>query len=438
MIKELTKEQEALIPVFVKRWTKIGMDTNPINLEKCQNEITAIYQQLDATRPEFIVTGSPLMTAWLVGLLKNVEIGAELAPYMNHPLEVLRQHSVLRAALEAERMHWVDNDIIPDETLAELRQVYDANALGLERSSIVTDLQHGNVVNKLVNWVSGYLGTAVSKRPQDGVLSVLESILPIGTVVREPYPHILPEAISILLAVLPALSTAHLETLTNSARTSLWDAIFGSQDAHWLSFYSFFREAVGLVEETEPVMPLIRLAEVSGWWWPYESACFIQERALEIHVDEQGRLHNWHGPAISFRDGYAVYAIEGNRVPEWWFREGITHKDVSKENNAERKRQMIRVGWKNDLEYAKSADLKELDSDPEFGRLLVKRESGDEDIYLLHLRNMTPDPETGVRREYYFPIPRCKTAKEAFAHYWQAVTGGDPAVLDKLDPTMRS
>jgi len=39
------------------------------------------------------------------------------------------------------------------------------------------------------------------------------------------------------------------------------------------------------------------------------------ERPVLLTLDGDGRLHNEKGPALVYRDGFAVYALNGVRVP---------------------------------------------------------------------------------------------------------------------------
>jgi hypothetical protein len=87
---------------------------------------------------------------------------------------------------------------------------------------------------------------------------------------------------------------------------------YGSQDASWLAFYDYMLTVLGITD-CERLLPLINLATVCGWWSPYENVCYVQDRPAEIHM-EDGKLHNPHGPAVLYSDGFGVYAWRGVRV----------------------------------------------------------------------------------------------------------------------------
>ncbi len=91
---------------------------------------------------------------------------------------------------------------------------------------------------------------------------------------------------------------------------------YGQHDAAWLAFYDFFREACGLVTQTEPLVPLFELAQSANWWLPHEHVCWVSERPSVLHHLD-GQLHCDGGPALQYRDGFAIWALRGVRVPQW-------------------------------------------------------------------------------------------------------------------------
>ena len=60
------------------------------------------------------------------------------------------------------------------------------------------------------------------------------------------------------------------------------------------------------------------IARSSGMWWPFEHAAIMSDRPAELHVNEQKLLHREDGPAVTYRDGWRVYAWNGKAVPERW------------------------------------------------------------------------------------------------------------------------
>lgn len=142
--------------------------------------------------------------------------------------------------------------------------------------------------------------------------------------------------------------------------------IFGFQDAYWLSYYEYLLKELNL-ECCEKLRPLMELAEVCGWWAPYEDYAIIQHRPTEINLQD-GVLHCDDGPAVLYRDGFSVWALEGVRVDEQIIMhpETQTIDQMRREENLEVKRLRIgRYGWTKYLEEvgAKVLDQRRNDVD---------------------------------------------------------------------------
>lgn len=96
----------------------------------------------------------------------------------------------------------------------------------------------------------------------------------------------------------------------------IYAAGYGNHDANWLAFYDYMRNVLGLVEETEELVPLMDHALVGGWYWPYDTICVMSERPIEIYTNERGDLHNFNGAAILYSDGFGLYSFNGLEVPK--------------------------------------------------------------------------------------------------------------------------
>lgn len=119
--------------------------------------------------------------------------------------------------------------------------------------------------------------------------------------------------------------------------TSFW----GQQDSYWIAFYKFCRDVVGVKYEKKDseVLDLwADIAESAMWFWPYENICIVSERPSSVKMDVRRRIHSLDSAAVTFRDGWSVYAIHGVRVPEKYVLTPaykIDPKEVLKESNAE-------------------------------------------------------------------------------------------------------
>ena len=135
-----------------------------------------------------------------------------------------------------------------------------------------------------------------------------------------------------------------------------------------------------------------------GWWYPFDEFCVLTGRPDVIARDERGRLHSDNGPALHYRDGYALYAIHGVRVPMDVIEhpESVTVTRIENESNSEVRRVMIeRYGASRYLLDAGAA-IQHRDAT---GILYRKPLPGDEDIVMVRVLNSTPEPDGVISRD---------------------------------------
>ncbi|MEV7894527.1 DUF6745 domain-containing protein, partial [Streptomyces cyaneofuscatus] len=150
------------------------------------------------------------------------------------------------------------------------------------------------------------------------------------------------------------------------------------------------------------------------WWWPYERAVVISERPEALHRDEAGRLDHGAGPALAYRDGFALYAWRGMPVPADFLAElaSLTPQRIREEENAELRRVMLEF-------YGYDRYLTESGAEPvhrdETGILWRIALEGDEDVVMVEVVNSTPEPD-GTHRTYWLRVPPAtRTAKDGVA-----------------------
>jgi hypothetical protein len=98
--------------------------------------------------------------------------------------------------------------------------------------------------------------------------------------------------------------------------------------ASQLSIYSMSQMAADEAQAAGgPVPPLLealwKIARSSGPWWAFEGAILLTDRPCEIHLNDRHQLHSPDGPAVVYRDGWRIYAWQGEAVvspgpPEQW------------------------------------------------------------------------------------------------------------------------
>ncbi|WP_326656240.1 DUF6745 domain-containing protein [Streptomyces sp. NBC_00385] len=199
----------------------------------------------------------------------------------------------------------------------------------------------------------------------------------------------------------------------SDVRLVLLDAVLGQHDAAWLAAFD---------GRGERLDGLAAVARNAGWWWPYERAVVMSERPETLHRDEAGRLDSGAGPALAYRDGFALYAWRGMPVPAEFLAElgALTPERIRAEENAELRRVMLEF-------YGYDRYLTESGAEPvhrdETGVLWRIPLDGDEDVAMVEVVNSTPEPD-GTHRTYWLRVPpRTRTAKEGVA--WTFGLRGD-------------
>ncbi|MFE6668178.1 DUF6745 domain-containing protein [Streptomyces sp. NPDC057697] len=199
----------------------------------------------------------------------------------------------------------------------------------------------------------------------------------------------------------------------SDVRLVLLDAVLGQHDAAWLAAFDGRGDRLdGLAE----------VARHAGWWWPYERVVVISERPEALHRDEAGRLDRGDGPALAYRDGFALHAWRGMPVPEEFLEElkTLTPARIREEANAELRRVMLEF-------YGYDRYLTESGAEPvhrdETGVLWRIALDGDEDVVMVEVVNSTPEPD-GTHRVYWLRVPPgTRTAKDGVA--WTFGLQGD-------------
>jgi hypothetical protein len=169
-----------------------------------------------------------------------------------------------------------------------------------------------------------------------------------------------------------------------------------------------------LVQHTDKLVPLMRLAACAGWWLPHEKICWVSERHNILNRDDHGRLHSLTGPALAYPDGWGIWAVHGVRVPQYIIEQPqqITVAKIGGEANAEIRRVMIdRYGA---AKFLLDSGAREISRD-DWGTLYRKPVPNDEPLVMVKVVNATPEPD-GTFKDYFLRVPpQITTARSAVA-----------------------
>jgi hypothetical protein len=218
----------------------------------------------------------------------------------------------------------------------------------------------------------------------------------------------------------------HIRTKWHPTRTTIRKAFFLSFDWPILGVCN----VLGKDCETDVVFrrlsELCVIAKAADWMLPLSRACFLVERASEIHV-ENGRLHNPHGAALRYADGIAIYAWKGVRVPGEAIMapERIDCRFIEETRSSMIRRSLIEIITAAQFVRLSHATLV---AEDDCGVLWSKR-FHDGDLWsAVEVVNGTPEPDGSIRH-YFLCVPSTLyTARDAVA-WTYGLSGKEYAAL---------
>jgi hypothetical protein len=296
MITELTPEQEALLPVYRDKYLKIGLSTEPLDFETAKQGAILAYQAADLKPPGyFFHFPSPYAAARGVAALEYMWDGPD---GLKAEIDA-RRAATIQPLLD--RLQVLKDQIVTDGS-AVLTYAPEISAIAQLRTLLDTE------------------GTAAAK-----------AMRPVEITMEELQPRI-----DAQIAKLPK------KELSERALSQLYGFTYGAHDAGWLGFFAYVGEVLGL--DITTLKGLFMLADSCGWWSPLDEIAVFQDRPSQIHLTD-GVLHKDGGPAVEYRDGFAVYALHGIRVPDWLAvtpAEQIDPKRLLELTNQEIQREFVR------------------------------------------------------------------------------------------------
>jgi hypothetical protein len=292
-LTELTPEQESRLPGWVERWVDIGLSTEPADWATAERGIAAEYRMAGLEPPSIVVRlGSPLAAAVGAALLGSSAVDVQVSAQVSDQVRAQVSDQV--------------RDQVSDQVRDQVRAQVDVQ---------VSDQVRAQVSDQVRDQVGAQVDVQVSDQ--------------VG-----------------------ALWTNYIggALWANYIGGALWaNYIGGALWASWPAYTSFFRSVCGI-----DISDARELTTGScGWWYPLSGAVVISDRPDRLLRDRFGTLHAEHGPAMRWRDGWAIYSWHGVGVPgEWIERPGdVDPRLALTHDNAEQRRCLAEIiGWERVLQ----------------------------------------------------------------------------------------
>lgn len=187
---------------------------------------------------------------------------------------------------------------------------------------------------------------------------------------------------------------------------------YGNEGAQSTSFYTAFRYLANLGEDYGVDYSKWdhweRLSIHSGPRFVESKYCVISNRPEVLTSNEESQPHNETGPFKKYRDGSAIYALNGVYIPSKYFGDEISPQDIMKESNVEVRQELIKrygLGKMLDMLNYIVVDTRE-----DFGYALIEMDIGNENKGM-YLKMNNPSVEGEVHVEGV--DNSCKTVADA-------------------------
>ena len=354
MITELTKAQEARLAEFIKKWTDIGLSTEPANRIEAEKGIIAAYKSVGLEAPKIVWCDSPLSQgltqAITFGLLESQVRGRQS---LRTSVGQLVTQSVRYRALQSA---WPSDEQpvklpIPQTVWQSVwRSVWQS--AGQPAGQSVWQL----VVQSPGQSVWPLVAQSVRQSVEQSVkLPVAQSVWrslwqsagqSTGQSTGESAWQLIARLRGQSFAQFVAQSVRHavVQAARQSVEQSGWESVeqspgesvrqwvlrksvghsvghsveqsveqsgYGQHDASWLGYYDYCKTACDLGDETHKLGGLWQIAQNAGWFLPCKRMCWVSERHCKLHRNAEGQLHNDQEMALAYPDGWGIYALNG-------------------------------------------------------------------------------------------------------------------------------
>ena len=190
----------------------------------------------------------------------------------------------------------------------------------------------------------------------------------------------------------------------------------GNMWSAWYAWISFFRDICHLEILGVQNFEYDELHALNaGWCWYHDHVAAISDRPQHLKFNESGQGHCEDGPAFLWRDGWAIWLINGIAVNEQIVMrpESQSISQIKSEENEEIRRIRIeRFGWDRFIRES-GANLR--------NKRFNERDHQWEELYMLDdgtQRILLRDPSTG--RKYALGVPAeidtCESAQSWMSH----------------------
>lgn len=281
----LTPEEEAVLPEYTAKWDKAGMSCEPADWPRAEAGLKDAYSKLGYAEPQIVHCTSPAAMSWTRAF--SIVL---LTPLMT--------------AFHGMLLSWENNLARLSGTPLRKSDQYEPTPVDWTSQPVV------DVSRLKIQWHTPEIMRSVL----GSIVDTLICLDP-GDPAEIP-PRLKTECMLVIIEAMNAMSTDKWQQLNQQLTDSIHAATYGQHDASWLVFHDFFRNACGLVAETEQVAGLIEVGLSAGWFIPNESICWLADRTKCLNLNARNQLHCDGGQAVGYRDGWGLWLLNGVSVTQ--------------------------------------------------------------------------------------------------------------------------
>jgi hypothetical protein len=311
MITSLTPQQQERLSHFREEWLRIGLSTEPADRPMAEAGVRLAYEAAGLMPPEiFIWLDSPRQGAFAAALLSGAKFGPEVRDKVRDKVRA-QVGAQVGAQVWAQVWHQVE---------AQVRA-----QVGHQVRDKVAD----QVWHQVWHQVEAQVRAQVWHQVRDKV-----------------------EA-----------------QVGHQVWHQVENAVYGAHDASWLGFYAALAE-FGAGSRSLDGMTMV--AKSCGWWWPFAGAVILTDRPVEVHFDDERRLHSERGMAVKYRDGWGCHSWHGVSVPARWIqaRSDIDPAEILTAQNVEQRAAGIQIVGLQRMLPALNERVVDDSGNPDIGQLI--------------------------------------------------------------------
>ena len=268
----VTAEQEEAVEQIVAKWQAIANTTSPINRPKAAEAIKSLYSFMNRPEPEIFFCDHPF--AWFL-------------QHVHSPSPSAKKQRELGKLLRAEIRRTKQN----------FSRLGNSPAFDFKREirEKLWFISAHKSLGEVSDWLSPRLKSTIDSPYRNGPL--LWGCL--FTVQNQLNPKLQDWMNSIPL--ITGCTIHHQSWLSTPARLEILTHVFD------------FEIPAQHVERFEVLRDI---ALSCDYLFPFTDTCFVSDHPAELNLNHRNKLHAECQPAIIYRDGFKLYAYDGDIIPE--------------------------------------------------------------------------------------------------------------------------